>query len=488
MRILVTGATGYVGGRLVPLLIEASHEVRCFARDPRKLEGRPWGEYEVAEGSVEDEESLVHAMEGCSAAYYLIHSMAGKVKDFEERDRCYAQTFARAAARCSSLQRIIYLGGLGGSGAAEEEMSPHLRSRQEVGRLLAESGKSVTEFRAAVIVGSGSASFEMIRYLTERLPVMICPRWVRTRCQPIAIRDVLHYLVDALDVEESAGRIIEIGGPDVLTYADVMRGYAHVRGLRRWLIMVPVLTPRLSSYWVDLVTPLPAALARPLIEGLRTEVVVRDPGGMELFGFQPIGYEHAVDLALKRLAADGQDSSWFDAYYFGLSRQQQQDVLVENEGMIVERRTQKCNAPAARTFEQVKRLGGPEGWLYADALWSIRGALDRLFGGPGMRRGRRSLSNLRVGDALDFWRVEEIRSPELLRLRAEMRVPGRAWLQFEVCPEEGGGSTLTQSAFFEPHGLAGWLYWYPLYPIHRLIFAGLLRKIAQRAEAASDDK
>jgi uncharacterized protein YbjT (DUF2867 family) len=472
MLILVTGATGYVGGRLVPLLIEAGHQVRCFVRDPRRLEGRPWGDYEIAQGSVEDEESLVRALEGCEAAYYLIHSMSGTVEDFEERDRCYAQTFARAAARCASLKRIVYLGGLGGNANGDKEMSAHLRSRQEVGSLLVESGKLVTEFRAAVIVGSGSASFEMIRYLTERLPVMICPRWVRTRCQPIAIRDVLHYLVDTLKVEASAGRIIEIGGQDVLTYADVMRGYAHVRRLRRWLIMVPVLTPRLSSYWVDFVTPLPAALARPLIEGLRTEVVVRDRSGM-----------------LKRLAADGQDSSWFDAYYFGLSRHQQQDVLVENEGMIVERRTQESAASPERAFDQVKRLGGPEGWLYADALWSLRGAIDHLFGGPGMRRGRRSLSDLRVGDALDFWRVEEIRPPELLRLRAEMRVPGRAWLQFEVCPDEKGGSTITQTAFFEPHGLAGWLYWYPLYPIHRLIFAGLLRKVAQRAEAAkSEDK
>ena len=482
-RVLVTGATGYVGGRLVPRLLEAGHEVRCLARDPRRLQGRPWGEFEVVRGGIDDADALAAAMDGCEVAYYLVHSMTGTEKGFEDRDRRHAERFAAAARDCASLRRIIYLGGLGGGGA-RDDMSPHLRSRQEVGEVLRQSGKAVTEFRAAVIVGSGSASFEMIRYLTERLPVMICPRWVTTRCQPIAIRDVLRYLVDALAVPGSEGRVVEVGGPDVLTYAEVMRGYARVRGLRRWLIMVPVLTPRLSSYWVDLVTPLPAALARPLIEGLRTEVVVRDHTAATLFGFPTLGYERAVELALERLASDGQESSWFDAYHFALSERQLGETLIEHEGMIVERREQRCAAPAEAAFDQIRRLGGAAGWLYADFLWTIRGALDRLVGGPGMRRGRRSPTDLRIGDALDFWRVEECRPPSQLRLRAEMRVPGRAWLQFDVRAEDDGGCVITQTAFFEPHGLAGWLYWYPLYPVHRLIFAGLVRELARRAEAS----
>jgi uncharacterized protein YbjT (DUF2867 family) len=477
VRILLTGATGYVGGRLAPRLIAAGHDVRCLARDPARLAGRPWGRHEVVAGDASDPQSLLRALEGCHAAYYMIHSMTAGEHGFEDRDRACARVFADAARATPSLGRILYLGGLGG---ADRRLSSHLESRHEVGDILRTAGIPVTEFRAAVIVGSGSASFEMIRCLTERVPVMVCPRWVSTRCQPIAIRDVLRYLIDALSVEESAGRVLEIGGADVLTYRQMMEKYAEVRRLRRWIINVPVLTPRLSSYWVDLVTPIPAALARPLIEGLRAEVVVRDETARRLFPFVPLGYQRAVELALERRAEDDMESSWFDAYRFG-ARSGTDDILSQHEGMIAERRSIACGASPAAAFAQVARLGGDRGWLYADFLWSLRGGLDRIAGGPGMRRGRRSPSELRQGDAVDFWRVEEIRPPRLLRLRAEMRVPGRAWIQFEVNPAPSG-CDIIQTAFFEPRGLSGQLYWWSLYPAHRMIFAGLLRRLAANAE------
>ena len=480
MRILLTGATGYVGGRLASRLIAEGHELRCLARDPARLAGRPWGAHEVVAGDVSDLESLRRALDGCDAAYYLVHSMTAGEKGFEDRDRACARIFADAVKSTPSLRRIIYLGGLGG---ADRGLSSHLESRQEVGEILRGGSVPVTEFRAAVVVGSGSASFEMIRCLTERVPVMICPRWVSTRCQPIAIRDVLRYLIDALSVGESAGRVLEIGGTDVLTYRQMMEQYAAVRGLRRWIINVPVLTPRLSSYWVDLVTPIPAALARPLIEGLRSEVVVHDDTARRLFPFVPLGYRRAVELALERRAGSDLESSWFDAYRFR-APSGKDDILSQHEGMIAERRGIRCGASPAAAFAQVVQLGGDRGWLYADFLWSLRGALDRFAGGPGMRRGRRSPTELRQGDAVDFWRVEEIHPPRLLRLRAEMRVPGRAWIQFEVNPADPGCEIL-QTAFFEPRGLLGQLYWWVLYPVHRIIFAGLLRKLAVSAEAAA---
>jgi uncharacterized protein YbjT (DUF2867 family) len=476
--VLVTGATGYIGGRLVPRLLEAGWRVRCLARDPARLQGRPWfGQTEVVAGDCLRAETLPAAMAGVDAAFYLVHSMAGG-QDFEQRDVLAARNFS-IAAKAGGVRRIIYLGGLGDPAT---ELSQHLLSRQQTGDALREPGVPVTEFRAAVIVGSGSLSFEIIRYLTERLPVMICPRWLYTRAQPLAIRNVLDYLLASLEVPESAGRIVEIGGADVLTYGDMLRGYARARGLRRLLLPVPVLTPRLSSYWVHLVTPVPAAIARPLISGLRNDVVVRDDLARRLFPqIQPLDYATAVRLALANLDRGQVETAWSDAV-----ASSQGDVtpvqLATQEGLILERRQRKVAAPAEAVFRSFTQLGGNTGWLYMDWAWQLRGALDRLLGGVGLRRGRRDPCEVRVGDALDFWRVEAVEPGRALRLRAEMKVPGRAWLEFRVEPSGAGGSLLSQTAFFAPRGLAGLAYWHALYPIHALIFSGLVERIARRAE------
>ncbi len=477
-RILVTGATGYVGGRLVPRLLAAGHAVRCLARDPGRLAGRPWRDrVDVVAGDALAPATLAPALAGIDVAFYLIHSL-GTGEEFARRDREAAAAFG-AAARAAGVARIVYLGGLGDPATA---LSHHLRSRQDSGAALGEAGVPVTEFRAGVVVGSGSLSFEMIRYLAERVPIMICPRWVFTRTQPIAIRNVLDYLVAALERPESAGETIEIGGADIVTYGEMMTGYAAARGLRRWLLPVPVLTPRLSSLWVHLVTPIPAAIARPLVLGLKNEVVVRDTLARQLFPeIVPLGFREAVRLALDKLDAGAVETTWSDA--LSSSQGDRPIVRLENrEGMILERRELRVAATPERVFAAVRRLGGRTGWLYMGWTWRVRGALDRLVGGVGMRRGRRDPVDLRPGDALDFWRVEAVEPPTLLRLRAEMKVPGRAWLQFEVREDEGQ-SVLAQTAFFAPKGLAGLLYWYVLYPVHALIFSGLVRRLAARAEA-----
>lgn len=475
MKIVVTGATGYIGGRLVPRLIDGGHRVVCLARDPERLSGRAWTEaVEVRRGDALDPDSLREALQGQEVAYYLIHSMAEGARGFEERDRLAAQNFG-TAARAAGVQRIIYLGGLG---ADDKDMSAHLASRQQVGAMLRASGVPVTEFRAAVVVGSGSISFEMIRYLTERLPVMVTPRWVTTRCQPIAIDDVLEYLTRCLDEPRSAGRTFEIGGPDVLTYGEMMQGYAAARGLKRYLIPVPVLTPRLSSYWVDLVTPIPAAYSHPLIEGLQSEVVVHDPGVRELFKFETMPYTEALRRALERTRLGDIETIWAGARA-DLNRGV---ALSVTQGIIVERRRVETAAATQTVFAIFSSIGGQRGWLYADWAWRLRGLMDRLIGGVGMRRGRRSPDSLRPGDALDFWRVEAVEPGRLIRLRAEMKLPGPAWLQLEAVPQPAGGTLLIQTAFFEPHGLAGLAYWYGLYPFHQLIFSGMARAIAGRAQ------
>ncbi len=477
--VLVTGATGYIGGRLVPRLLEAGFRVRCLARDPARLQGRPWlDKIEVVAGDCLRSGTLPAAMKGVEVAFYMVHSMAAG-QDFEQRDVLAARNFA-TAAQAAGVRRIIYLGGLGDSDTA---LSGHLRSRQETGAVLRESGVPVTEFRAPVIVGSGSLSFEIIRYLTERLPVMICPRWLYTRAQPIAIRNVLDYLVAALDTPESTGRIIEIGGADVLTYGDLLRGYAKARGLKRWLVPVPVLTPRLSSYWVHLVTPVPATIARPLIQGLRNDVVVRDDIALRLFPqIKPLDYATAVRLALTNLETGHVETAWSDA----MSSSQGDIapvVLTTLEGFILERRQRLVHASAASVYQTFVRLGGTTGWLCMDWSWRVRGFLDRMIGGVGLRRGRRDPEDVRVGDAVDFWRVEAVEPGRLLRLRAEMKVPGRAWLEFTAEPMGSGMSRLSQTAFFAPRGLSGLLYWYLLYPIHAVIFSGMAREVARRAEA-----
>jgi uncharacterized protein YbjT (DUF2867 family) len=479
--VLVTGATGYIGGRLVPHLLEAGYRVRCVVRDAKRLQGRPWSDQvEVVEGDALKPETLAPAMEGVWAAYYFIHSLTD-TKQYRERDKIVARSFGWAAKE-AGIERIIYLGGLGDP---EDSLSVHLRSRQETGAALAEAGVPVTEFRAAVIVGSGSMSFEMVRYLTERLPVMISPRWVYTRIQPIAIGDVLRYLVGALEVPESAGSIIEIGGVDVLTYGDMMKGYAKVRGLRRLMIPVPVLTPRLSAHWVHWVTPVPSGIVYPLIEGLRNEVVVRDATARTLFPeIEPVDYETAVHRALSNLEAGQVETRWTDSL-----ASSQGDVrpleLTTEKGLQLERRQGIVNASPKEVYRVFTGLGGERGWLYADWMWRLRGLADRLVGGPGLRRGRRDADEIRVGDALDFFRVEAIEPGRLMRLRLEMIVPGEAWLQFEAQPLPEGRTRLVQTILMAPKGLVGFLYWYGLYPLHGLIFRNLIEAIAERAEGLS---
>ena len=477
MRILVVGASGYIGSRLVPLLQSRGHDLVLMSRDARPLAAR-FPDAQVVAADLLEPATLAPALDGVEIAYYLAHSMGAGEQGFAERDRQAARDFAKAAAR-AGVTRIVYLGGLGDDSA---DLSHHLASRHETGAELAGHGVPVTEFRAAVIIGSGSASFEILRHLTERLPIMITPRWVGTRCQPIGIRDVLDYLVGALDHTEVVG-VVEIGGPDVLSYGDMMRTYARLRGLRRLMIPVPVLTPRLSSYWVNLISPVPAGIARPLIEGLRNEVVVRDPVPASAFAVRPLPYAEALQRAIDRIERHDVESTWFDA--IAAPDKASLSSLTSTEGMFIERRRRVISATPEQVFAEVERVGGDAGWPYANLLWRLRGLADRLVGGVGMRLGRRDPDQLRVGDALDFWRVEEVRRPTLLRLRAEMKVPGRAWLQYEVT-STGGASHLVQTAFFEPKGLPGLAYWYGLYPIHGLIFRGTVRVLAGRAVRRAD--
>ncbi len=477
MRVLITGATGYIGGRLVPALVSAGHRVRCMARDPARLAGR-FEDVEIVRGDVFDEPSMREALTDTQVAYYLVHSMSDDRHDFTRSDRLAAEQFGRAA-KAAGVERIVFLGGLG---VDDEKLSKHLRSRHEVGDILRASGVPVIEFRAAIIMGSGSVSFEMIRYLTERLPLMIAPRWVSTRCQPIGIREVIAYLVAVLDFADPNGHIFEIGGADVLSYRELMLHYAAARGLARKIIVVPFFTPRLSSYWVHLVTPIPASIARALIDGLRNEVVVHDTAARTAFpAIVPAGYDEALRRALDRYLTTGPVTTWFDAFdvktlpgeFAGLK-----------QGMLIDRRERATSASRQEVFAVFTSLGGARGWLYADRLWYLRGLLDRLVGGIGNRRGRRSPKELRVGDAVDFWRVEGYTPGELLRLRAEMKLPGLAWLQFEALEREGGGTTLRQTAFFEPRGVFGYLYWFCVLPFHAFIFGNMANRIVGEAAAA----
>ncbi|MAU02147.1 MAG: NAD(P)-dependent oxidoreductase [Anaerolineaceae bacterium] len=483
-RVLVTGVTGYIGGRLVPLLLDAGFAVRVLVRgSAKRLENRPWFRHvEVAVGDVLEPESLNDALQDMDAAYYLIHSMSGHA-EFSQRDIEAAQNFARAAAE-ENVAQIIYLGGLGDS---ETNLSKHLRSRQETGEALRQFNVPVTEFRAGMVVGSGSLSFEMLRHLTERLPAMIAPRWVYTKTQPIAVRDVLNYLVAALETPASKGEIIEIGGTSVLTNAEMMKIYARIRGLRRLIVSVPVLTPRLSSYWVHWMTPVPADVASPLIEGLRNELVVRSTLAQQLFPeIEPLDYETAVRLALKRLEGHHIDTLWTDAL-----ASSQGDVspvyFTQEQGMLIERRRKQVAATPDAAYRAFASLGGQRGWPPYTWLWQIRGALDRLVGGVGMRRGRRHPEELRRGEALDFWRVEAVEPPHLLRLRAEMKLPGHGWLQFETEERDDGLTELVQTAFFAPKGLGGLIYWYAIYPLHGLIFSKMIDAIAAAAENPSPE-
>ena len=472
-RILLTGATGYVGGRLLPVLEERGCLVRCLARRVEVLEGRTGSLTEVVQGDVLDRISLDAALAGIDTAYYLVHSM-GAGGSFEEADRRGAENFAEAA-KAAGISRIIYLGGIG---SENESLSAHLRSRQEVGEILRRSGAPVIEFRASIVIGSGSLSFEMIRSLVERLPVMVTPKWVKVLAQPIAIDDLLEYLVAALGLAPLESRIYEIGGADVMSYSDIMREYARQRGLRLRMIPVPVLTPYLSSLWLGLVTPLYARVGRKLIESIVHSTVVRDPAALEAFEVRPVGVEEAVRRALvneeKRFAA----TRWSDALSSaGLPRSW---GGVQFGSRLVDSRTTSVAAPADAAFKPIEGIGGKRGWYAWNVLWRLRGFLDLLAGGVGMRRGRPHPDSLRVGDTVDFWRVEALEPGRRLRLAAEMKLPGRAWLEFEVTEREGG-SSVRQTAVFDPAGLLGRIYWYALYPLHQLVFRDMLKGIAREA-------
>jgi uncharacterized protein YbjT (DUF2867 family) len=476
-HILLTGATGYVGGRLLKVLEADGLRVRCLARDPDRLRQSVGETTEVVQGDVMNPEELAAAMKGVTDAYYLVHSMAAS-PDFAERDRTAAVNFA-TAAKAAGVQRLVYLGGLG----AGEKLSPHLASRQEVGRILRESGVPAIEFRAAVIIGSGSLSFELIRALVDRLPVMVTPRWVRMTTQPIAIEDVIAYLRHALDVELNSSKIFEIGGAERVTYQDLMLDYARQRGLHRFMLPVPVLSPYLSSLWLGLVTPIYARVGRQLIESLPHETVADDASARQLFGVSPRGVRAAVERAIRNEDQDFAHTRWSDALASrGETKGWGGDAFGSRR---VDSRVLELSCAPETAFNVVQRLGGNTGWYHADYLWRLRGLIDLAFGGAGMRRGRRHPVNLRVGDTLDFWRVEGFEPGHLLRLRAEMKVPGRAWLQFEVEPREGG-CFLRQTAIFDPVGLLGLAYWYILYPVHSLVFTGLLQGMRIRCEAAAE--
>lgn len=480
-NVLVTGASGYIGGRLVPALLDAGHTVRCLARTPSKLDGLAWRDrVTVAQGDIADPRAVAGALRGIDAAYYLVHSMGGAA-DFAARDRQAAETF-RDAAGVAGVRQIVYLGGLGDDGPG---LSSHLDSRHEVGAVLASGTVPVTELRAAVIIGSGSASFEMLRNLVEVLPAMVTPRWVTTRCQPVAIRDMLHYLVAAIDEPAAVGRVLEVGGPDVLTYLEMMRVYAEIAGLRKRLVVqVPVLTPRLSSHWIGLVTPLPTGLAKPLVESLSTEVVVNDHAIDDVLPHDCLPFREAVALALKRVEHLEVTTRWSGADLPGSSPADPLPSDPDWAGgtMLCDDQTATSTASPEAVFATVSGVGGARGWYVANWLWVVRGWLDTAFGGIGLRRGRRHPDELRVGDALDFWRVEVYDPPVVLRLRAEMKLPGEAWLEWQITPDaEGGGCVLRQRALFHPRGVWGRLYWYCVLPFHAVIFGRLCTSLARAA-------
>lgn len=476
-NILITGGTGYVGGRLIPLLLSRSGEfnLRLMARRPQYLRARVGENAAIVQGDVTKPATLTAALDGIDTAYYLIHSM-GSGQDFEAEDRIAARNFAQAAKE-KGVSRIIYLGGLG---EHDEHLSKHLRSRHEVGTVLKESGAEVIEFRASIIIGSGSLSFELIRALVRKLPVMICPRWVSTAAQPIAIEDVLAYLSGALDLECEESRVYEIGGPDKVSYGDIMREYARQRGLKRLMISVPFLSARLSSLWLGLVTPVYATIGRKLVESLKNPTIVKDSSALEAFALHPMSLEAAIGRALSNEDQEFALTRWQDAVSSSQAPRRYGGEQFGNR--LVDCRATCINLPAEKAFAPIQRIGGKTGWYYGNLLWRIRGFMDLLVGGPGLRRGRRHPVELKIGDTLDCWRVEQIEPPKMLRLQAEMRLPGRAWLEF-VVTGQGDGCEITQTAMFDPVGLFGLCYWYSIWPLHQFIFAGMLRRIAEAASA-----
>jgi uncharacterized protein YbjT (DUF2867 family) len=468
MKILVSGATGYIGSKLVERLVASGHEITCMVRDVVRVTSAHQGARIVIADCLQPQ-SLTCAMEGIDVAYYLVHSMSAGSSDFRQRDVHAARNFA-VAAREAGVRRIIYLGGLA---SENSHVSAHLRSRHETGEVLREFGPAMTEFRAGIIVGNGSVSFELVRYLTERLPVMICPRWVVTATQPIAIDDTLDYLAAALDCPESIGKVVEIGGATVETYRSMMLKYAQARGLRRYLLRVPVLTPRLSSYWLRLVTPIPTSISRPLVEGLRTEVVCRSSQASQLFpAIRPMSYPDAVAKTLARTLPDETLTENLPSH--------PTHIAMRREGILCDVRQKVTPASIGDVFAVITELGGSNGYLYGNVLWRVRGWMDRMLGGVGLRHSRKD-AGLSRGDHFDFWCVQDLVPGERLLLRAEMKVPGCAWLEFHVLPHPVGGTLVRCCAWFEPRGLLGELYWWILYPIHVMIFRGMVEAICKKA-------
>jgi len=472
-KILLTGVSGYIGGRLLPLLIADGHSVRCLVRRSWILSEADSAGAEVAIGNALDLDTLNAALNGIETAYYLIHSM-GDNEDFEQTDRRAAENFAKACS-AQGVKRIIYLGGLGNP---SDKLSKHLRSRQEIGNILRTSTASVLEFRASIIIGSGSLSFEMIRALVERLPVMICPKWVRVVAQPIAIEDVLNYLIEALKQPIGTSEIFEIGGPDQVSYGEIMQRYAKQRGLHRFMIPIPLLTPHLSSLWLGLVTPLYSRVGRKLVDSLKNPTTVSDQKFLERFNVRPRKVDEAIARALVNEDQQFAETRWSDAFSAGGEQKSWGGVRFGSR--LVDSRTRNIPVSADQAFVAIRRIGGDNGWYYGNWLWKIRGFLDLLVGGVGVRRGRRHPEQVRIGDTVDFWRVEKFEENKLLRLAAEMKVPGRAWLEFEVT-ENDGISTVRQTAIFDPVGLFGIIYWYSLFPLHEFVFRGMLRNICKVA-------
>lgn len=470
-KILVIGATGYVGRHLIPKLTGHGHNIRALVRNAAKAETYNWHNVELAEGDVLKPQTLPNALQDIEVVYYLVHSMSAGADKFEELDRKAAENTA-LACKNAGVKRIIYLGGLGKK--EKEHQSPHLRSRHEVGDILRSSGIPVTEFRAAVLIGTESFSFEMIHHLVNRLPVMICPRWVLIKTQPIATRDALRYFIDCLDKPETAGKIFDIGGPDVLTYYDMMMTVAKVLGLHRWIIRVPVLTPRLSSYWIRFVTPVSVQLARSIIDSLKTETVVENDEARRIFDFEPMSFESAVRRALRgtqgviiRNEPEGEFAP--------------EGIAIDPSHLYIDQRILKADIPAKKLFETISRIGGDNGYFYADWLWRLRGWIDKMLGGIGMRKGRRHPNELRIGDPVDFWRVEDFVPGEKILLRAEINVWGQGWLEFRVEPLAPDRSRLIQTVRYYPKGLWGFLYWKITYPVHLLIFSNMARAIVKKA-------
>jgi uncharacterized protein YbjT (DUF2867 family) len=471
-RLLVAGASGYVGGRLVPLLLAKGYTVRCLARNPDKLLAREWAAAEIVQGDVLKPETLEAAFDQIDVSYYLVHSMTGQ-KDFENTDARGAENFARAA-KVNGIKRIIYLGGLA---KQTKGLSAHLRSRQEVGRILGDSGIPVTELRASIIIGSGSASFEIIRDLVSKLPVMITPRWVQSLCEPIAIRNVLQYLVACLSESRTEGKILEIGGGEVLSYARMMETVAEVMGRKILMIPVPVLTPRLSAYWLNIVTTVPMSIAFPLVEGLRNDSICTDRQIQEWVKIELLDFKESVRLALNSQLGGELISRWTEASS-GIS----ESILQTNSSKVLQdKRAITTNVSPDQIFKLIQQIGGEVGWYYGTWLWKIRGLADRMIGGVGMRRGRRHPINIRIGDAIDFWRVEKFEAGHMLILKAEMKLPGQAWLIFRVYENSNGSTTLEQTAMFLPSGWLGILYWYAIMPAHFLVFRNMIKNIVKKA-------